>query len=196
MPRPSPAPRDLRAQRTRAALLSAFNELVLARPYESIRVADVIASARVGRSTFYEHFRDKDHLLRASLAAPISALATLLDARQDVAHAEAMLLHFAENRRRALALLRGTPHRHLVRALREQLEPRLAAHALRNGTRDGARSGGASQPRLMTLATTQLAGALLAVLEAWLGEELEGSAKEIARAMQSAALSLRGHATR
>lgn len=192
MPRPavndrSPATRDARAQRTRAALLSAFNELVLARPYESIRVADVIASARVGRSTFYEHFRDKDHLLRASLAGPIGALTTLLDARQDVAHAEGMLLHFAENRRRALALLRGTPHRHLVRALREQLEPRLAAHAP-NG-RSGSRAP-------LLLATTQLAGALLAVLEAWLGEEVEGSAKEIARAMQSAALALRGGAAR
>ena len=51
-------------RKTRAALLDAFGRLVLERGYADIRIADVIRQANVGRSTFYEHFRSKDDLLR------------------------------------------------------------------------------------------------------------------------------------
>ena len=47
--------KDRRAQRTRAALLDAFNQLFLGRRQRRIRAAALIAEAPVGRSTFYEH---------------------------------------------------------------------------------------------------------------------------------------------
>jgi AcrR family transcriptional regulator len=48
--------RDKRTQKTRQALLGAFFGLVLERRYDEIKVADILERARVGRSTFYEHF--------------------------------------------------------------------------------------------------------------------------------------------
>lgn len=57
---------DRRIRRTRTALHRALIELMMQRPYERITVAEVIARADIGRSTFYAHFRDKDDLLVVS----------------------------------------------------------------------------------------------------------------------------------
>src|SRR5208283_550628 len=54
---------DRRIQRTRQLLLSSLLELILEKGYETITVQDIIDRANVGRSTFYSHFQDKEHLL-------------------------------------------------------------------------------------------------------------------------------------
>mgnify|MGYP006177845307 CR=1 FL=1 len=60
---------DPRRRRTRQDLMAAFFSLVLSQRYHEIRVGDVLARSGVSRSTFYEHFRNKDELLAASIAA-------------------------------------------------------------------------------------------------------------------------------
>lgn len=54
---------DQRAERTRARLGRALIELMRDKDYEQIEVGEIAARARVGRSTFYRHFADKDDLL-------------------------------------------------------------------------------------------------------------------------------------
>ena len=53
---------DSRVVRTRNALGDAIVELMQKKPFEAITVAELLERARVSRSTFYEHFRDKDDL--------------------------------------------------------------------------------------------------------------------------------------
>ena len=53
---------DRRALRTRDALGDALVGLMQERPFKSITVQDVLDRAKVGRSTFYTHYRDKDDL--------------------------------------------------------------------------------------------------------------------------------------
>ncbi len=55
---------DPRAERSRQALRSAFNAMVVATPYAQIRVHAIVAAAGVSRSTFYELFASKDALLQ------------------------------------------------------------------------------------------------------------------------------------
>jgi AcrR family transcriptional regulator len=54
---------DRRTQRTRGMLQDALVELIMEKGYEAITVQDILDRANVGRSTFYEHFYDKDDLL-------------------------------------------------------------------------------------------------------------------------------------
>jgi AcrR family transcriptional regulator len=54
---------DRRVVRTRRALGSALVELMLARRFDDISVQQVLDRARVGRATFYAHFRNKNDLL-------------------------------------------------------------------------------------------------------------------------------------
>lgn len=67
MNRPPPGVRkkadDRRVVRTRQALGSALVELMLARSFDDISVQQVLDRARVGRATFYAHFRNKQDLL-------------------------------------------------------------------------------------------------------------------------------------
>jgi AcrR family transcriptional regulator len=53
---------DRRVQRTRKLLQDALIALVLEKGYEAVTVQDIIDRANVGRSTFYAHFLDKQHL--------------------------------------------------------------------------------------------------------------------------------------
>ncbi len=55
--------KDRRSQRTRSTLIHALIELLNSQPYDQITVQDIVVQANVGRSTFYAHFEDKDHLL-------------------------------------------------------------------------------------------------------------------------------------
>ena len=57
------ATRDRRVERTKSLLHQALIELVRDRDYDRITVQDILDRADVGRSTFYAHFRNKDHLL-------------------------------------------------------------------------------------------------------------------------------------
>jgi AcrR family transcriptional regulator len=70
---------DRRTLKTQAALHTAFLALLLDREYDTIKVDDIVERANVARSTFYEHFRTKDDLLRASMRKPFSVLAELVD---------------------------------------------------------------------------------------------------------------------
>lgn len=57
--------RDTRQQRVRAALQTAFSQLLQERTYESITVGDITRRAGVGRTTFYRYFTAKADLVIA-----------------------------------------------------------------------------------------------------------------------------------
>src|SRR3954471_18394318 len=58
-----PKSTDRRVVRTRTTLRDALLPLILERGWEDISVQDVCDRAKVGRSTFYTHFADKEDLL-------------------------------------------------------------------------------------------------------------------------------------
>lgn len=58
-------PTNPRAERTRAALLAAGRRLYSERPVDAVTVDDIVAAASVGKGSFYNHFADRDALVRA-----------------------------------------------------------------------------------------------------------------------------------
>ena len=54
---------DRRQQKSRQAILNAFEELLAVSNYNNITVQQIIDKANVGRTTFYAHFATKDALL-------------------------------------------------------------------------------------------------------------------------------------
>ena len=149
---------DRRVARTRRALIDAFGRLVTHRRLRRIRVADIVAEAEVGRSTFYDHFPSADALHLEAMTGLLGILADAAAGRGDPARTERLLDHFWDNRQRARETLAGRMERRVTRRLAELVEERLAA--------DG---GVTLLPA--RLAALQLAEATLAPVCGWLAAE-------------------------
>ena len=65
---------DRRSKRTRKALGDALVELMLEKRFDDITVQDILDRADVGRSTFYDHFTDKEQLLMSEIERMIHQL--------------------------------------------------------------------------------------------------------------------------
>lgn len=64
--------RNPRAQRTRSALIVAGRRLFSEKPLDAVTVDDIVQAAEVGKGSFYNHFPDREALLRA-ISAEIRA---------------------------------------------------------------------------------------------------------------------------
>jgi len=61
-------------QRTRLAFMNAALNLILEKGYDHITVMDIVRAADYGRSTFYEHFADKEAIAWAILENHVMTL--------------------------------------------------------------------------------------------------------------------------
>jgi AcrR family transcriptional regulator len=172
---------DARAERSRAALMAAFLQLVLRHRYGAISVDRLIREAGVARSTFYEHFSGKDELLVASLRGPFRPLADAVRQDASLAALEAILQHFWVNRALAPSIFAGATGKRASGVLVAMIEERLRS--------DGPLS---VPPALLAL---QIAGLQLTAVGAWLDGTQVCSARDlalaIARASAGAAAALR-----
>jgi AcrR family transcriptional regulator len=74
---------DRRIQRTRDRLGDAFMELLLEKPFENITVQEVLDRAKVSRSTFYVHYRNKEDLFFSDVDEFLEGIATMLSRREE-----------------------------------------------------------------------------------------------------------------
>jgi AcrR family transcriptional regulator len=74
---------DARVRRTRQRLGMAMIGLMQDKPFDEVTVQDVLDRARVGRSTFYLHFRDKNDLLLAQLEVFLEFMSTKLSVQKE-----------------------------------------------------------------------------------------------------------------
>lgn len=152
---PSQRPRDPRAARTRSAIVGSFNELALSQPIDSISVPKIIDEAGVGRSTFYEHFRNTEELLKHAATRMLAPMADAAAADGTLEGVSAVVLHVHANRAAALSMLRGESGVAIERRLAELIEERLAANPVPRRL----------PPRLVA---AQCAAAQLALVREWL----------------------------
>jgi AcrR family transcriptional regulator len=176
MPRPRSDPR---ARRTCQRLGSALVELIREKPIEAIRVQEVLDRARVGRSTFYVHYRDKNDLLFSQLAMFLEMMSTRLsvereDSRRVVA-IEEMFDHIGGQNRIYQALVESGQLEDFF-----DLAQDYFARGITQRLRELGRAAGLSRAELAARSTA-LAGSLLALLRWW----IERGAKESPRAMDT-----------
>lgn len=148
---------DARVRRTRGRLREAFIALFFARDYEAISMADIAAAAGVGRSTIYEHYRDKQDLLRDTVRYPLQGLAAAVDVPAGLAALQVSLEHFWGNRGNR-SIQRESTRRAIARVLAELIEARLVV-----------RENGADQRRATAVLVAELQ---VGVIHAWLRGEL------------------------
>jgi AcrR family transcriptional regulator len=102
-----------RAARTRAALIGAGRRLYSERPVDAVTVDDIVQAAAVGKGSFYNHFTDRDALVRAissEIRATVEAAVTRANAGVDdparrMARAVCTYLRFALDSAEAAGVL-------------------------------------------------------------------------------------------
>lgn len=143
---------------TQSWIVTAFNRMVMSEPFEQLGVVDIAKRAGVGRSTFYEHFRDKNELFRQAVTPVLAPLAESAVGLGDPARVRWVLEHIAANRPRCRAMLDSPARSEIEHALAELILERLAPV---DGNPPSARD---------RLDAARLAGAHIALLRAWLDE--------------------------
>ena len=127
MPNQNKNNEDRRVKRTKSLVFDAFFELVQSLRYDELKTKDIIARSGIGRSTFYEHFLDKDDVLSQSLEYPMSIFAEALVKKP----AEALVKNTAE------ALIKNPVEEELLFMLNHFWERRVFARViLKYPTRD------------------------------------------------------------
>lgn len=93
---------DLRVRRTRDRLGKALVQLLVEKSFDAITVQDILCRAKVSRSTFYTHFRDKNDLFLSEVDEFLEGMANALsqfgDRSDRVAPVEELFAHLSQVR--------------------------------------------------------------------------------------------------
>ena len=169
---------DRRILKTQSALLSAFLKLILEQGYEKLKVASVAELANVGRSTFYEHYRTKRDLLKASVSQPFAHLADLADPDADISILSHVLVHFRDQNQIARTLLSGPTRPILSAVLASLVSIRLKNRSL-------------AFPLIASeILARQIADAQLSLLEVWVSGRPACGLENIVRALKITTVAL------
>jgi AcrR family transcriptional regulator len=164
--------------RTKAAIEDAFVQLVLEQGYERVAVEDISDRADLARATFYTHYPNKEAVLFSvsnRLTEDLMQRIAYRDGPWNVVRRDAIQAvykHAAERPDLYRACLSDARTRQaylstLSRYVEQNFRDRLKALN--------------SQPRVpVPVMARGFVGAHLAILEAWLGGELDGDVEELA----------------
>ncbi len=172
---------DKRLQRTRAWIVQAFNELIFKRSYADLRTDNIIKRAGVGRSTFYEHFRNKDAVLLHSAEWILSAIADAVTDLGSPHRIRTVLDHISDLRAMARPILTGPAGAAITIELAKLIEARLPSP---NTAHHAA-------PIVPTrLIARQIAESQMALLRGWLDDPSACTSASLATAIHRASQAL------
>jgi AcrR family transcriptional regulator len=176
--RPGPATGDRRVRRTRELLRAALLALIAEQGYDRTTVQDILDRADVGRSTFYDHYRDKDDLLLSGFGEVHAVLAAEINksAGASSEFLQPLLIVFEH----------VDGYRYLWKSLVRGGAAELAQRALRDSTADLLRvhlraqfPGERPDERRFEAAIQFAVGALTGMLSWWLSHDVGYSAQEM-----------------
>jgi AcrR family transcriptional regulator len=161
---------DRRRQRTRDAIRKAFIDLAIHRWYHEFSTAELIATANIGKSTFYEHYRSKDDVLRSLMEGMLGELARAATGQLDPARLRFLVAHFWDNRRLGKSVF-GPP---LVQAIRRRLAELIEETLCEQPGLTG---------RTRRATSLYMAAGQIGLLNAWLSGELSVDLDDVVAAL-------------
>ncbi|MEJ6400984.1 TetR/AcrR family transcriptional regulator [Nicoliella lavandulae] len=104
--------KDIRVQKTYQALTDAFLQLLKTESFNSISINDLCKQSKIGRATFYRHFKNKDDFLHFAtkrwvniyLETGFDNLSNFVERRTELLSSIiSSMLHFMDDNRQSLA---------------------------------------------------------------------------------------------
>jgi AcrR family transcriptional regulator len=172
---------DRRAARTRSALLDAFAHLVHERlNIDEVSIGDIVERANVGRSTFYEHFKNKEDILATSFQSMFVLLSGLTHRNWSVGEVTERLNYWWEHRELVRSLYSGANRRSMARVLARSIADNLRHTKIAN-TKMPAR-----------IVSVALAEAQVGTIHAWLTGQLYCTPTQLAETLMHLSRSCAG----
>jgi AcrR family transcriptional regulator len=166
---------DRRVLRTRDTLGDALVELMHEKPFDDITVQQVLDRARVGRSTFYTHYRDKEDLFLSDVEDFFGMMSTLLTRRgadlQRIAPVQELFSHISDARAFVASMV-ASGKMHDVEELGRGMFARSIEERLRM-------AGVNMEPAQLGAHAYALAGSLFSLLDWWIDHGMASSAAEM-----------------
>jgi AcrR family transcriptional regulator len=177
---------DTRARRTTTALARALIELIQedGGRFEDITVREILERARVGRTTFYSHFRSKEDVLHSTYEGVFAAFKALVEHDTRAAPRLFPVREFAEHVAQARPVMAAFRRAGLADDMKSQFVG-YAAEIIESRMKD-LQLEPAVRPRL---AARMLAAALIESIDWWVDHEFVAPA-EIDTAFHAIAQSL------
>ena len=160
---------DPRIARTRRSLQEALFELARERPLDDITVGDIAERAEVNRSSFYQHYADKETLLADALDAAADEANAALPELVDMTAAPpsavaAYFTHIADHAELYRRVLGDHGSAVATARLRQRVE-RIVSDEIQ-------RSDSADFPDLpLDVVAAGITGSVLGIIGAWLGRD-------------------------
>jgi AcrR family transcriptional regulator len=167
---------DLRIRRTRERLGAALIGLIEEKAIHEVTVREVLDRAKVGRSTFYVHYRDTDDLLLRQMEDGLQMWSNILSTKQEKSRRVAPVAEFFAHVGSA-----GKLYRSLVASGRLQTFFDLAQGYFARGIARRLKDNGIPIPdqREFDARSHALAGSLLSLLKWWLDRGAREPAEEM-----------------
>ncbi|MFF2274425.1 TetR/AcrR family transcriptional regulator [Agromyces sp. NPDC058126] len=160
---------DVRVERTRRALQEALFTLARERPLDELTVADIAARAGVNRSSFYQHYDDKETLLADALDAAAEAAGASLPRVTEPLDGPPQALfdylhHFDDNAEVYRRVLGPNGSAVVMARLRARIEAIVRDGIVASGSR-------VFEGLPLDVVGAGIAGSALGVIEAWLARD-------------------------
>jgi AcrR family transcriptional regulator len=172
---------DRRSMRTQRLLGEALIALLLEKRYDDITVQDILDRANIGRSTFYEHYWDKEDLLTSEIERVIDLLdqqiATPSQHPAIFLPSLALFQHVREQQRLYRALLRGQGIQALLQVKGIQMVTQAFQDLLRTRVETRLRGEGEKEgsDELLAAVASYVVGAFMTLMQWWLEMEMAWS---------------------
>jgi len=158
---------DRRIEKTRTAIYQALSDLLQEKKYANITIQEIIDRANVGRTTFYQHFTDKDTLLSSSIENIFEVLSGHLTEQVPPEHESRLIpvaelfTHIQENSRLINGILMSDSGELLFDKFKSywsiKIEPYLLAHLPKG-----------KQPKVpIDMLTNYVTSTLIELLKCW-----------------------------
>ena len=166
---------DRRVRRTRDTLGDAIVELIREKPFDDITVQEILDRAGVGRSTFYEHYRDKDDLFLSDVEEFFEWLSTMLTrsgapSRRLVPLAE-LLSHLADVRDFYAAMVASGKIADV-----NELGRGIFARSIEERLRQ---AGVKAEPAQLAAQAHALTGSMFALIDWWMDRGMKTDTREV-----------------
>ena len=160
---------DPRIARTRQSLQEALFDLARERGLDEISVADIAERAGVNRSTFYQHYSDKDTLLADAIDAVVEAAGSEIPALTEISpEPPAILLEYLRHVEQNAAVYARIFGEHGSPVVVARLRDRIQTIVIDAVTTSHADTFGDIPSDVLAAG---LSGSVLGVLEVWLARD-------------------------